>query len=145
MKRDVVAQLLALRRMHEKRAFEQLAVSESARAAARKDAEAAREASRQHEEEASARDGQMLSGISGKAVSQATLSRLLAEREDMRLESADLRAAIQSADDGLRRREEEVAEAQRAAQLRQKAVLKLESFAKKRDRQARRLAELAED
>ncbi len=145
MKRDVVSRLLALRRLHERRAFEQLAVCESARSAARRQAEAAREASRRQEDAAGARDGELLSGLVGKPVSQTTLVRLQAEREDMCLASADLRAVVANADESVRQREEEVAEAQKAALRRQKAVLKLEAFAKRRDRIARRMAELSED
>jgi hypothetical protein len=146
MKRDVAAQLLALRRRHEQRAFETLAKCEAALKTARKAANEAREETLHYEAEARVQEGELIAELTGKPAGRAEIGRLQSIRADMTVTAGKLHAAASRASSNAQQAQREVSKAQEAARLRQKAVLKLESFVQKqRLRTERKRAELADE
>jgi hypothetical protein len=146
MKRNVAAQLLALRRRHEQRALEALAKSEAALKTARKAANEAREETLHYVAEARVQEGELIAELTGKPAGRAEIGRLQSIRADMSVTAGKLQAAESRASSHAQQAQQEVAKAQEAARLRQKAVLKLETFVKKeRLRTERKRAELADE
>jgi hypothetical protein len=146
MKRDVAAQLLALRRLHEQRALEALTRCEAALNSAKNAVYEARDETRQYEAEARAQEGELIGQLTGKPVNSADIGRLQTIRDHMSLTVRKLRVAEARAFSNAERAQRDVADAQEEVRLRQKAVLKLETFVQKyRQRIERRRVELAEE
>jgi hypothetical protein len=146
MKRNVAAQLLALRRLHEQRAFETLAKSEATLKNATKAVSDAREETLHYEAGARVEEGELIAELTGKPVSSAEIGRLQSIRADMSVTAGKLRAAEVRASSNAQQAQQEVVNAQEAVRQRQKAVLKLETFVQKeRHRVERKRAELAEE
>jgi len=146
MKRDVAEELLALRRRHEQRALETLTKCEVALKTAKKAAHEAEEETRHYEAAARAQEGELIAQLTGKPAASAEISRLHSIREHMSFAVRKLRAAEAHTASNTQQAQEDVANAQEAVRLRQRAVLKLETFIQKhRLRIERRRTELAEE
>jgi hypothetical protein len=146
MKRDVAEELLTLRRLHEQRALETLTKCEANLKTAKRAASDAQDETRHYEAAARVQEVELIAQLTGKAAASEEISRLHSVREHMSFAVGQLRAVETRAASNTQRAQEDVADAQEAARLRQKAVLKLETFVKKhRRRIERRRTELAEE
>jgi hypothetical protein len=146
MKRDVAAQLLALRRRHEQRAFETLARCEAALKNARRAVSEAQDETRHYEAEARVQERELIAQITGKPAASDEIARLRTIRDNMSFTAKKLRAAEARASSNAQQAQQDVADARQEVMERQKAVLKLETFVKKyRHRIERQRAELAEE
>jgi hypothetical protein len=146
MKRDVAAELLDLRRLHEQRALEALAKCESALNAARKAASDAQEETRHYVTAARTQEGELIAQLTGKPADSTEISRLQSIRDNMTFTVKKLRAAEARAHSNTEQAQQNVADAQEAVRQRQRSVLKLENFVQKqRLRIERWRTELAEE
>jgi hypothetical protein len=146
MKRDVAAELLDLRRLHEQRALEALAKCESALNAAKQAVRDAQEETRDYVAAARTKEGELIAQLTGKPADNTEITRLQSIRDSMSFTVRKLRAAETHAHSRTEEAQQDVADAQEAVRQRQRAVLKLENFVEKqRLRIERWRTELAEE
>jgi hypothetical protein len=117
--------LAALRRSREQRALETLVVQTGLLRRAEQQAEAAARAARRHVDAARARERELISSLTGHAVSHAAIIRIQTELDRAAVETARLRAAAARAQANLLNQQTARAEASASFRLRQRAAAKL--------------------